>query len=497
MEVNMVSPYGGDDVWSIPEEEDLGLDTPQARRADDAMDEDSAGAESEVDDNPEARAATHRTHLPYLYETHVARKLDTPSPTVHFMPEIFSREDTLSHRLAVATCGDRPQHYITFYKLQIPCRKAPSWLYSMNEQTGELGGQGVGPSVALDVEYRLYHDGAVANIERWACNPCFIGTRSGATPDVNIFNVARQKTVKKRPEEPDRRALVSNENDAKYKKAKHAEALAQAERVKAWDSHTGVSEPTVTLTGLDLTGDSLDFAMTQEGTIAAGSSSGQICIWRLSDGAKGPSNKHLPISAYQTPTSLSSEVSAVKFNPHSPSTLYVAGAPKELTFLDLRGEGKRSVAAPYLTKDVLSAEWSAQNPTLLAVGDAGGAVTVVDVRNASEPLFKLEGHSGGVYSVKWCPHQPSLLASGAQDANVCLWDLRGRDEGCHPVAGGGGGASCPRELYFVHTGHTGEVGGVSWTHSDAHRGMVASVDMDPTESVLQIWRPRNNFLSDN
>ncbi|KAJ9447240.1 Histone acetyltransferase type B subunit 2 [Diplonema papillatum] len=136
---------------------------------------------------------------------------------------------------------------------------------------------------------------------------------------------------------------------------------------------------------------------------------------------------------------------------------------------------------------------------MLAVGDSTGDVHVLDIRNAAQPLFTLSGHTKEVYSIDWSPHQPSVLASGGNDCNVLLWDLRGRDSECHLAYAGdkeAGHTPPPRELLFKHTGHSDEVGQVSWSFDPELRGTLASVDLDAEEPTVQVWRPRNNYWVD-
>eukprot|EP01063_Lacrimia_lanifica_P001830 TRINITY_DN10953_c0_g1_i1.p1 TRINITY_DN10953_c0_g1~~TRINITY_DN10953_c0_g1_i1.p1 ORF type:complete len:499 (+),score=192.27 TRINITY_DN10953_c0_g1_i1:89-1585(+) len=485
------------DTWSLPDSDE----DKQSTHAATLEDEEEEDAEAEEDQ----RRTTYRTHAKYLYDTLQTTAIDARACTLQSAAELTMNGAVLENRFISGTYGQGrcKQHYIVVYKCCTPNRHAEHYSWSrVNTTTGELGGEAAGPKMELEVEYRLYHEGDVAALRVWDCNPSILATRALEGTDINVFNTTKQLWAKPKPKAPNAKALaISDAVTTPYLKAQKAVAMQDKLRMDEWEEHEGVNTPDLRLTGLAAPGTGLDISPGKEGYVAASTSAGGTLVWRLCDAERGetalaPTSTTLIAPSVGATESDSDFDTALRFNSEQ-AELLLGVANTDMFLCDVRDpERPRQWRPGGVAGRLLCVDWNIHTPTTFAVGASDGATHVFDVRNATSPVYTFTGHSGDVFSVGWCPHQPSVLATGSGDGTVCLWDIRGRDAGCHPVADVD---KCPKELFFKHDGHSygeTEIGAVAWCRNEELKGLVASIDMDPSAPELHVWRPRNSFWVD-
>lgn len=127
-----------------------------------------------------------------------------------------------------------------------------------------------------------------------------------------------------------------------------------------------------------------------------------------------------------TLTHHSGKVQAVAWNPAEAPVLLSGGFDKRACLMDMRQPDAASVPAWTVSADVEALAWDPHTPTQFVVAAEDGAVACYDARQGagSAPLFTLAAHNKATAALSFCPAVPGLLATASTDKKVKVWSLR-------------------------------------------------------------------------
>eukprot|EP01060_Flectonema_neradi_P038878 TRINITY_DN8309_c0_g2_i1.p1 TRINITY_DN8309_c0_g2~~TRINITY_DN8309_c0_g2_i1.p1 ORF type:complete len:628 (+),score=131.89 TRINITY_DN8309_c0_g2_i1:67-1884(+) len=281
----------------------------------------------------------------------------------------------------------------------------------------------------------------------------------------------------------------------------------------------------IKLVGHKAEGFTLSWNKKREGLLASGADDGLVIIWDVEDrvapselakreniasssignGVHGGRGCQ-PLSVL---TGHEMEVQGVDFHPSHQHLLFSVSDDRCMRIWDTRVADKGSIT------NVRNAHSSAINCVKVhpfaehVVATAGkDIVKVWDIRfeKRAEPTMVLRGHTGEITCMDWAPHSETVIATGSTDRTVIVWDIEkhcNRDQyssgklDCCPWFNGIWQApkreapvvddmNIPKEVLFVHFGHTAPVTALSWNPNE--NWFLASASQD---NMLHIWKMSN------
>eukprot|EP01064_Diplonema_japonicum_P018409 TRINITY_DN27097_c0_g1_i1.p1 TRINITY_DN27097_c0_g1~~TRINITY_DN27097_c0_g1_i1.p1 ORF type:complete len:605 (+),score=109.05 TRINITY_DN27097_c0_g1_i1:45-1817(+) len=262
-------------------------------------------------------------------------------------------------------------------------------------------------------------------------------------------------------------------------------------------------------------GVALSWNKKRDGLLASGADDGQVLIWDIEDrvrpseltkfeGGSGSPAKGIPplciLSGHEA------EVQGVDFHPSHQHLLYTVSDDRSMRIWDTRLADKGSMTnvrnAHSSTINCVQAHPFAEHVVATAGKDV---VKIWDIRfeGRSEPPMTLRGHAGEITCLEWAPHSETVLATGSTDRTVVIWDIErhsyqerydnGRIECCPWLTTAWSGPpaddvppddlAVPKEVMFVHLGHTAPVTCLSWNPNEDWFIATASQD-----NMLHIWQ---------
>jgi len=342
-------------------------------------------------------------------------------------------------------------NYLEIAQVQLPNPRKPD-VKDYNEETGEIGGYGGGPSgknqfeVKFNIIMKIDHPGEV--------------------------NKARYQ-----PQNPNMIATMCTDG-----------------RVMIWDktkfssiTPAGRPNPTIELHGHEKEGYGLSWSPHQEGQLATASEDHTVRLWDITQASK--SNKLL--KEWRKYTHHNSIVNDVQYHPTLPNLLGTVSDDLTMQLLDLRSpDFTRSAArGENQHRDAINAiAFNLAVETLVATGSADKTIAIWDLRNLKDKLHVLEGHSDSVTTLEWHPFEESVLASSSYDRRIMFWDLArvGEEQTPEDVEDG------PPELLFMHGGHTNRISDFSWNKNNPWV-MCSAAD----DNLIQVWKAAEAIVGPN
>jgi len=229
-------------------------------------------------------------------------------------------------------------------------------------------------------------------------------------------------------------------------------------------------------TGHSKEGYGLSWNPHRTGQLLSGSDDAQICLWDVNEAGQSVPcvaswNGHLDV------------IEDVAWHQQCPTIFGSVGDDRRFLLWDARAnhtERPMILVDHAHDDDINTLAFSPQNEFLGVTGSTDATVKLWDLRNTSGAVYTLRGHHKEVFQLQWSPCNESVVASCGADRRVNIWDLSriGTDASPSDVD------NAPKELLFVHGGHTSKVSDFSWNTIDPW--VFSSVSED---NVLQIWKP--------
>jgi histone-binding protein RBBP4 len=311
-----------------------------------------------------------------------------------------------------------------------------------NEETGEIGGYGGGPSgrnqieVKFNIVQKIDHPGEVNKARYQPQNPHIIASMC-----------------------TDGRVLVWD-------------------KTKLPSLPTGKPNPTIELIGHAKEGYGLSWSPHDAGHLATASEDCTVRLWDITQSSR--TNKVINESRkFEHHKSI---VNDVQFHPTLHNLLGSVSDDVTVQLLDLRlpdtatalaiGEGQHRDAI-----NAIAFNMSAEN--VMATGSADKTIGIWDMRSLSEKIAVLEGHTDSVTTLEWHPFEEGVLASSSYDRRILFWDLSRTGQEQTPEDSEDG----PPELLFMHGGHTNRISDFSWNKNNPWV-MCSAAD----DNLIQIWK---------
>ena len=333
-------------------------------------------------------------------------------------------------------------NYLEIANVQLPNPQRPE-AKDYNEETGEIGGYGGGPTsksqfeVKFNIVQKILHPGEV--------------------------NKARYQ-----PQNPNLIATMCTDG-----------------RVLIWDKSKFPSipektiNPTLQLLGHEKEGYGLSWNPHQAGHLATASEDETVRLWDITKGSK-TQRELRETRCYTHHTGI---VNDVQYHPTLPNLLGSVSDDLTMAILDLRQADTTRAAAVSPTSqhkgaiNAIAFNLAADN--VVATGSEDKTIAIWDLRNLNNKLHALEGHTDAVTTLEWHPMEESVLASSSYDRRIMFWDLAKVGEEQAPEDSEDG----PPELMFMHGGHTNRISDFSWNKNSPWVLCSAADD-----NLIQVWK---------
>lgn len=333
-------------------------------------------------------------------------------------------------------------NYLEIANVQLPNPKRPE-AKDYNEETGEIGGYGGGPTnksqfeVKFNIVQKILHPGEV--------------------------NKARYQ-----PQNPNLIATMCTDG-----------------RVLIWDKSKFPSipektiNPTLQLIGHESEGYGLSWNPHHAGQLATASEDETVRLWDITQGSK----THRELKEIRKYTHHTGIVNDVQYHPSLPNLLGSVSDDLTMAILDLRQADTTRAAAVSPTSqhkgaiNAIAFNLAADN--VVATGSEDKTIAIWDLRNLNNKLHALEGHTDAVTTLEWHPMEESVLASSSYDRRIMFWDLAKVGEEQAPEDSEDG----PPELLFMHGGHTNRISDFSWNKNNPWVLCSAADD-----NLIQVWK---------
>ena len=346
------------------------------------------------------------------------------------------------HRLLIGThTADGHQNYLEIANVQLPNPKKPD-VKDYNEETGEIGGYGGGPSksqieVKFNIVQKMDHPGEVNKARYQPQNPNIIATMC-----------------------TDGRVMIWD-------------------KTKLRSIPTGTPDPIIILGGHEAEGYGLSWSPREAGQLLTASEDQTVRLWDITQASK--SNKSLKESRKYTHHA--GIVNDVQYHPTHPNLFGTVSDDLTMALVDLRQPETTRAAAvsgENQHKDAVNAiAFNLAVDTVIATGSADKTIAIWDLRNLNNKLHALEGHTDSVTTLEWHPFEEGVLASSSYDRRIMFWDLGKVGEEQAPEDSEDG----PPELLFMHGGHTNRISDFSWNKNNP---WVLSSAAD--DNLIQVWK---------
>lgn len=347
------------------------------------------------------------------------------------------------HRLLLGThTADDQPNYLQIASVQLPNPPKPD-PKDYNEETGEIGGYGGGPTSKAQVEVKFHiiqkiqHPGEVNKARYQPQNPNIIATMC-----------------------TDGRVLI-------WDKSKHSSMPNPNQK------------PQIELVGHNTEGYGLSWSPLEAGHLATASEDHTVRLWDITQATKD----HSTLSATRTYSHHQSIVNDVQYHPFHKSLIGSVSDDLTLQIIDTRSpemDKAAVVSGSDQHKGAINA--LAFNPaaeTVLATGSEDSTIAIWDMRNLRHKVHALEGHHDSVTALEWHPFEESVLGSSSYDRRIIFWDLARVGEEQNPEDSQDG----PPELLFMHGGHTNRISDFSW---NMHNPWVVCSAAD--DNLIQVWK---------
>lgn len=355
------------------------------------------------------------------------------------------------HRLLIGThTAEGQPNYLEIANVQLPNPKK-SDVKDYNEETGEIGGYGGGPSksqieVKFNIVQKIDHPGEVNKARYQPQNPNIIATMC-----------------------TDGRVLIWD-------------------KTKLRSVPTGTPDPTIILNGHEKEGYGLSWSPRDAGHLVTASEDTTVRLWDITQASK--TNKSLKESRKYTHHA--SIVNDVQYHPTLPNLFGTVSDDLTMQLIDLRQPDTTKAAAVSgegQHKDAINAiAFNLAVETVVATGSADKTIGIWDLRNLTHKLHALEGHNDSVTTLEWHPFEEGVLASSSYDRRIMFWDLNKVGEEQTPEDSEDG----PPELLFMHGGHTNRISDFSWNKNNPWVLCSAADD-----NLIQVWKVADAIVGSN
>lgn len=355
-----------------------------------------------------------------------------------------------THRLLIGThTSNGAPNLLQIANVQLPNRVTPD-VKDYDEETGEIGGYGGGPSrretieVKFNIIQKINHPGEVNKARYQPQNPNVIATMC-----------------------TDGRVMI-------WDRSKHTSIP------------TGQIIPQIELHGHEREGYGLSWSPHQNGHLATAAEDKTVRLWDITQFS--PTNRLL--KPFRTYTHHSSVVNDVQYHPLHPSLIGSVSDDITLQIVDTRQDDTTTSAvstpADQHSDAINAIAFSPAAESVVATGSADHTIGIWDLRNLKYKLHSLQGHNESVTTLEWHPFETAILGSSSYDRRVIFWDLSRVGEEQAPEDSEDG----PPELLFMHGGHTNRISDFSWNKNDPW--VICSAAED---NLIQVWKVANAIVA--
>eukprot|EP01068_Selenidium_serpulae_P012980 Selendium_serpulae@DN5907_c0_g1_i3.p1 len=388
----------------------------------------------------EDSADTWKGNAPYLYDLCVLATLTWPSFTVDWLTRtqrIAGDADCVPYKCVLGTATEgQEQDHLVIAEVKLPldsCDESNVGLFESSDDFQNQPEYLANTLPAFRVTAKLPHPGDVNRALHMPQNP---------------FNIATK---------------CSDGSTLLFDYSKHESF-----------SNNQVPKPDLRLQGHKSEGFGLSWSTQNPGMLLSASYDGRICLWDVSaksDGSNIWPMKHILSSADGTNADVLNDCC---FNPLDSSVFLTVDDAGATTIWDSRLKNRSigCIKVQASQEPLLAVSVNPFAPHYVAVGGDDKTIKLLDVRYEKAPFYTLKHHSGEVRRVHWSPSAGGVIASGSADSTVILWNLKnlGKEndsmDNNEVVIG-----TPPKEVMFVHCGHTAPVNDLAFNINEVGLGV--------------------------
>lgn len=374
-----------------------------------------------------------------LYSMIITQKLELPSLTTQWLPDVISTDDEeyTSYRLILGGYKSVLHNYLLLSSIHLPNEYC-----AMEESYEACNSKNV---KKINIDIKIKHDGEVNRARYMPQNPHIIATRTPFKDVLSKYTLNIKYLLSPLFVSTYllRIQLLYIFYFAVFDYTKHAGEHGANEKCN----------PDLRLQGHHKEGFGLSWNTNINGYLLSCSYDKTICLWDINMTPK----RNCAINPKNIFKCHTAAVEDIAWSLSQKNVFGSVSNDHKIMIWDIRQNDthKSALMAMAHKAEINCISFNQFSDYLFATGSADNTVALWDLRNIKLKLHGFNSHEKEICQIEWSPHDSAILASASADKSVRLWDIRNIEKAKSSKT-----YSSPE--VFVHHGQGGKINEFSW-----------------------------------